>query len=84
MHVLLGCLTRSVSPVTAYMTGAKKGGGRKVAKGKKEEEVPLARIAEVRKEAKGFSYLPTPPFSLPPLPFSTPATQATGYGHGTK
>ena len=55
-----------------------------MAKGKKEEEVPLARIAEVRKEAKGFSYLPTPPFSLPPLPFSTPATQATGYGHGTK
>ena len=50
-----------------------------MAKGKKEEDVPLACIAEERKEAKGFSCLPTPPFSLPPLPFSTPATQAT-YG----
>ena len=50
-----------------------------MAKGKKEEEVPLACIAEGRKEAKGFSFLPNPPpFSLHLLPFSTPATQATG------
>ena len=35
MQVLLGCLTRSVSPVTACMTGGKKGRGEK--SGKREK-----------------------------------------------
>ena len=83
MQVLLGCLTRSVSSVTACMTRGKKGRGEK--SGKREKRRSSFSLHSGReKRGKGFSYLPTPPFSLPHLHFSTPATQATGYGHGTK
>ena len=69
MQVLLGCLTRGVSPVTACTTRGKKGRGEKSGKREKKRRSSFSLHSGREKEAKGFFYLPTPPFSLPPCTF---------------